>query len=100
LSGPGGKGVDPHVRSVINKARKRWGGNGERKAYKLTLPVSLKKAIHQEAARLTGHKRRGLSDLVTVLLEYAWDAYTEGELEVQLQPTVVQHRIARVSDDD
>jgi hypothetical protein len=99
LSGPGGRGIDPDVQKTIEDARKRWGKNDERKAYKLTLPVSLKEAIHREAARLTGHKRRGLSDFVTILLEYGWEAYIDGKLEVELQPEVVQRRITRASDE-
>jgi len=52
-------------------------------------------AIREEAAQLVKHRRRGFADLVTVLLEYGWEAYLRGDLDVELRPAAVSLRIAR-----
>ena len=67
-----------------------------RQKVNLNLPSGLTNAIRQEAAALTGHRRRGFSDLMTVLLQYGWEAYQSGELEIELQPVAVEMRIKAV----
>jgi hypothetical protein len=96
LSGPGGRGIDPDVQKTIQHAQQRWRGNETEKITIRKVPSSLASALRGEGARLTGHKRRGFSDLVVALLEYAWVAYQDGEVEIELQPTAVEHRIKLV----
>jgi hypothetical protein len=86
LSGPGGRGIDPDVQKTIQHAQERWGSKSKRKQYNLTLPTWLADAVKQEGARLTGHQRRGFSDLVTILLEHGWKAYLDEQIEVELVP--------------
>lgn len=94
LRGPGGRGLDPHVQATLRQAARKL-GEGERKQYNLTLPTDLMEAIREEAARLVKHRRRGFADLVTVLLEYGWEAYLRGDLDVELRPAAVSLRITR-----
>jgi hypothetical protein len=98
LSGPGGRGIDPAVQKTIQDAQERWGGKQTEKVTIRKVPSTLASALRGEGARLTGHKRRGFSDLVVALLEYAWAAYQNGEVEIELQPTTVEHRIKLVKE--
>ena len=99
LSGPGGRGIDPDVQKTIEHARKRWEKEPELKKVTIRLPANLVEDVKREAHRLTGHKRRGFQDFVAVLLRYGWNAYLDGELIVEMQPTVVQRRIVVASED-
>ena len=92
LSGPGGKGIDPSVQAVQQRTARLVHGR-ETKAYKVILPRALAEAIHAEATALTRHQRRGWSDLVTALLQYAWKAYQDEEVEIELQAVATRHRI-------
>lgn len=93
-------GIDPAVAGLLVQAESRRAGRngGELKKQKvnLNLPASLTNAIRAEAFALTGHKRRGFSDLVIVLLRHGWAAYQAGELKIEMQPVAVEMKIAAV----
>lgn len=92
LRGPGGRGLDPHVQATLQRALRVTEGRTLRKVT-VRLPADLVEAIGLEAHRLTKHNRRGMQDLMAVLLRYGWEAYQRGDLEVELQPTAVAFRI-------
>lgn len=87
-----GRSLDPNVQAVIEQSARLVNG-GQPVRITVDLPPGLAEAVRAEAFRLTGHKRRGLSDFVAVLIEHGWQAYKAGELEIELQATAVQHRI-------
>ena len=62
------------------------------------LPTALVEELKAEAHRLTGHRRRGFSDLVTICARYGWEAYQRGDLEVKRQANVVSYGIVRKKD--
>jgi hypothetical protein len=62
------------------------------------LPTALVEELKSEAHRLTGHRRRGFSDLVTICTRYGWEAYQRGDLEVKRQANVVSYGIVRKKD--
>lgn len=92
--------VDPAVVAAITEAtrkretRKRR-ATATRRKVNLNLPVALVDAIKQESIAMTGHKRRGFSDLVTLLLEYGWDAHKAGDLELETKSVTVELRIVK-----
>ncbi|RLC76900.1 MAG: hypothetical protein DRJ03_22345 [Chloroflexi bacterium] len=93
------QGIDPAVAELLVQAENRkalHSGGAIRQKVNLNLPSNLANAIRQTAFALTGHKRRGFSDLAVVLLRYGWEAYQAGELEIELQPVAVEMRIKAV----
>ncbi|MCP4541799.1 MAG: hypothetical protein GY832_32105 [Chloroflexi bacterium] len=91
--------IDPAVAALMSLAEQKKIDRGAavpRKKVTLNLPINLVNAIRQEAFTLTKHKRRGFSDFVIVLLQFAWDAYRAGDLEIELQPAAVEMRITAV----
>jgi hypothetical protein len=62
------------------------------------LPADLVEDIKQEAYTLTGHKRRGFSDLLAACARYGWGAYQRGELKIERQPTVISYRLVKGDD--
>ncbi len=88
--------LDPAVLAALGEAEKKREARGwavQKQKVNVNLPVDLVTAIKQEAVSLTGHRRRGFSDLVTVLLRYGWEAYQAGDLEVETRPVKVEVRI-------
>jgi hypothetical protein len=88
--------IDPAVMAALTDAerkREARGGEVQRQKVNVNLPLILVTAIKQEATSLTGHRRRGFSDLVTVLLQYGWKAYQAGELKLGVQAVRVEMRI-------
>ena len=88
--------IDPAVAGLLAQAEQNKIARGaeiSRQKVTLNLPTRLVSAIRQEAFSLTKHKRRGFSDFMFVLLQYGWDAYQAGKLEIMLQPTTVEMRI-------
>lgn len=88
--------LDEAVAALLTQAEKKKqarGGTVARQKTTVNLPDNLVDAIRQEAFNLTGHKRRGFSDLVTVLLRYGWEAYQAGDLTLEMQPAAVELRI-------
>ena len=59
------------------------------------LPAALVSELKAEAHRMTGHKKRGFSDLLTVCAHYGWEAYQRGELTVERQPQVISYRLVK-----
>lgn len=92
LRSPGGA-VHPSVQAAL-KQTARLVGDAETKVTVRGFPVTLADAIRAEATRLTGHGRRGFSDLLLVLVQVGWEAYQRGEIEIELRPTAVEQRIA------
>ena len=89
-------GIDPAVADLLVQAENRQAmrsGGAIRQKVNLNLPSNLANAIRQKAFALTGHKRRGFSDLVVILLRHGWEAYQAGELEIELKPSVIEMRI-------
>ena len=65
----------------------------------IQLPIDLVDELKVEAHRLTGHRRRGFSDLLAICARYGWEAYQRGELAVDRQAMSIAYRlIRRVSD--
>lgn len=88
--------LDPAVAGLMAQAEeKRQARNGTVARHKVTfnLPDNLVNAIRREALDLTGHKRRGFSDLVTVLLQHGWNAYQVGDLKIEMKPATIETRI-------
>lgn len=63
--------------------------------YNVQLPEDLADEVRREAHRLSGHRRRGFSDLITILARYGWDAYQRGDLEIGREPRVISYRLVR-----
>ena len=59
------------------------------------LPVDLVDELKIEAHRLTGHRRRGFSDLLAICARYGWEAYQRGELTVDRQAMTITYRLVR-----
>ncbi len=97
------QGIDPAVADLLVQAERRQvqrGGTGVTwQKVNLNLPANLTNAIRLEAAALTGHKRRGFSNLMAILIQAGWDAYQSGELEIELKPVAVEMRIVAVEKD-
>lgn len=90
------RAIDPSVVTALAEAEKKQAsarGASVRQKVNVNLPVGLVAAIKREAKNLTGHQRRGFSDLVTVLLRYGWEAYQAGDLKLEMQPVKVEMRI-------
>jgi len=64
----------------------------------ITLPTDLIAEIKAEAYRLTGHQRRGFSELVSICARYGWAAYQRGELSVERKPKVITYQIVAKED--
>lgn len=93
------QGIDPAVVAALEAADKKRGsrsGITQRQKVNVNLPAGLVMAIKQEAITLTGHRRRGFSDLMAVLLQYGWTAYQVGDLELEMQAVTVEMRIVSV----
>lgn len=89
--------IDQAVAGIIAGDSKKRAANGASDLCKVNvrLPVDLVDEIKGEAHRLTGHKRRGFSDLLALLLRHGWDAYQAGELELETKPARVELRIVK-----
>lgn len=59
------------------------------------LPTNLVSALKSEAHRLTGHKKRGFSNLLAICARCGWDVYQRGELAVERQPQVISYRLVK-----
>lgn len=68
-----------------------------RKQYNVQLPRDLADEVKTEAHRLSGHRRRGFSDLIAIFARYGWEAYQKGDLEIKREPQVVSYRLTRDS---
>lgn len=94
------QGIDPAVAGLLvqveQRQMRRGAGGVVRQKVNLNLPSALTNAIRLEAAALTGHKRRGFSELMAVLIQYGWDAYQAEQLEIELKPVAVEMRIVAV----
>jgi len=93
------QGIDPAVLAALDASdKKRQGKRGvaQRQKVNVNLPANLVMAIKQEAISLTGHRRRGFSDLMAVLLQYGWEAYQAGDLELEMQAVTIEMRIVSV----
>ena len=95
--GPGSADIDPSVQKVRQAALSK-SLTSPTSFYKVRLPTELAASIKAEAARLTGHKQRGWSDMVTVLVTYGWEAWLTGELRFKTQ--AVSTALAIVRDDE
>ena len=62
------------------------------------LPTDLIDELKVEAHRLTGHQRRGFSNLLAVCARFGWEAYQRGDLVVERQPATLTYRIIRSED--
>lgn len=86
--------LDPNVEKARRQAEKALAGKGAAKEKLVNvyvrLPESLYQAISHEAHALSGHERRGVQGLITVLLRYGWQAYQDGTLKLELVPRTVQ----------
>lgn len=90
------RAIDPAVLTALAEAERKQAARtaiAQRQKVNVNLPVSLVTAIKRESRNLTGHRRRGFSDLVTVLLRYGWEAYQAGDLKLEMQPVKVEMRI-------
>ncbi len=65
------------------------------KQYNVQLPADLVGELKREAHRLTGHKRRGFSDLLAACASHGWEAYKRGELSIERQPRVISYHLVR-----
>jgi hypothetical protein len=57
------------------------------------IPKDLVEELRVEAYRLTGHRRRGFSDLLSIFARYGWEAYQRGDLEIERRPKVVSYNL-------
>ncbi len=89
--------VRPEVRAVLHKAISQ-DGKTPLKQCNVQLPIDLVDALKAEAHRLTGHRRRGFSDLLAVCARYGWEAYQRGDLTVERQATSIAYRLVRGDD--
>ena len=62
------------------------------------LPTDLIDELKVEASRLTGHRRRGFSNLLAVCARFGWEAYQRGDLVVERRPITLTCRIVRSED--
>lgn len=91
--------IDPAVAALLTHADQKKTNQGARVTrtkVNFNLSANLVDAIREEAFRLTGHRRRGFSDFVLILLQHGWNAYQAGDLEIELQPATVEMRITVV----
>ncbi|MCP4536596.1 MAG: hypothetical protein GY832_05570 [Chloroflexi bacterium] len=61
----------------------------------IQLPTDLVAELKVEAHRLTGHRRRGFSDLLAICAQYGWEAYQRGDLTIDRQAKVVTYQLVR-----
>jgi len=66
----------------------------------IKLPAEQVDRVENALCQLTGRQRgvrrpRGFGQFVSVLLDYALDGLESGDLQLELQPTVVEFRPAR-----
>jgi len=59
------------------------------------LPADLVSELKSEAHHLTGHNRRGFSDLLAACASHGWEAYQRGELAIKRRPMVISYRLFR-----
>jgi len=59
------------------------------------LPKDLVSELKREAHHLTGHKKRGFSNLLAICARCGWDAYQRGELAVERRPQVISYRLVK-----
>jgi len=89
--------IDPAVLAAFSEAEKktvsRKNGAVKKRKVNVNLPCALVDTIKRESTALTGHGRRGFSDLVAVLLAYGWEAYRAGDLKIELRPATVETKI-------
>ena len=62
------------------------------------IPTDLVEELRAEAYHLTGHRRRGFSDLLSIFARYGWEAYQRGDLEIERQPKVVSYNLIEKRD--
>lgn len=59
------------------------------------LPTDLVIELRAEACLLTGHRRRGFSDLLAIFAHYGWEAYQRGDLTIEREPRIVSYRLVK-----
>ncbi len=65
------------------------------KQYNIQLPIDLADELKGKAQRLTGHRRRGFSDLLAVCARHGWEAYQRGDLTVERRAHAVTYRLVK-----
>ena len=71
------------------------GNQISRKQCNVQLPENLVDELKAEAHRLTGHRRRGFSDLLSICASYGWEAYQLGKLAIDREAKVVSYRLIK-----
>jgi len=92
LRAPTGDRLDPEVVATLQRTA-RLASGGTLQKVTVRLPADLVEVLKREATTLTGHKRRGFSDLLALCARHGLEAYLRGEMEVEVQPAVVECRI-------
>jgi hypothetical protein len=59
------------------------------------LPADLVDKLKTEAHNLTGHKRRGLSDLLAICARHGWEAYQRGEVTIEREIVAFNYRLVK-----